>query len=52
MIHKFLCGVGFVLFMVGACGMDSESIVVPAAMILIGLMILFAESRNEEKNGI
>lgn len=50
MIHKVLGGIGFVLFMIGACGMDSESIVVPASMLLFGLALAFIASRNEKQH--
>lgn len=38
--------IGFVMFMVGACGMDSEYLFIPVMLIGIGLALICAGRRN------
>ena len=39
-MYKLTSKLGFLLFMIGAGGMDSHNQLVPAAMVLIGLAII------------
>lgn len=55
MIHKIIGSIGFVLFLLGAGGMDSSTMVVPGIMVLTGMGMLFwsaweAGIYNEQKN--
>lgn len=34
--------IGFVMFMFGACGMDSDIRVIPMMMVAVGMVMLFA----------
>ena len=38
--------IGFLLLMVGAGGMDSQNLIIPAAMAIGGLLMLLAESKK------
>ena len=38
--------IGFLLLMVGAGGMDSQNLIIPAAMAISGLLMLWAESKK------
>ena len=53
-MDKLISKIGFLLFLLGAGGMDSQNQIVPAVMVLLGLAILaisaFVERR--EKHGI
>ena len=42
---------GFVLFIAGACGMDSESLIIPTLLIAAGLALVFV-GRREHGNHI
>lgn len=39
--------IGFALFLIGGAGMDSESILIPAIMVLVGLTILYLSAKRE-----
>ena len=43
--------IGFLMFVIGAAGMDSQNQIVPAVMVLLGLVILaisaFVERREK-----
>ena len=49
-MDKLMSKIGFLLFLLGAGGMDSQNQIVPAAMVLLGLAILaisaFVERRE------
>ena len=54
-MDKFLGGSGFTIMMVGAAGMDSESMLIPIAIMVIGLLLLsigtfMEEEKEQEKN--
>lgn len=38
--------IGFLLLMVGAGGMDSQNLIIPAVMAIGGLLMLWAESKK------
>lgn len=38
--------IGFLLLMVGAGGMDSQNLIIPAAMAIGGLLMLWVESKK------
>lgn len=40
MLHKIIGTIGFILLMLGAGGMDSHSMAVPAVMSLLGMGLL------------
>lgn len=40
MLHKILGGVGFVLLLMGAAAMDSDRVLIPVAMLIVGLGLL------------
>lgn len=40
MLHKILGDVGFILFLTGTAAMDSDRILIPAAMLIVGLGLL------------
>ena len=42
--------VGFILFVLGAAGMDSPDIAVPVGMVLVGLAILAMAALKEKCN--
>ena len=39
---------GFLLFLIGAAGMDSANQIIPAIMLIVGLTILIAASRKQK----
>lgn len=41
MLHKIIGTIGFILFILGAGGMDSYSMAVPAVMALLGIGMLY-----------
>lgn len=41
MLHKIIGIIGFILFILGAGGMDSYSMVVPGVMTLLGIGMLY-----------
>lgn len=41
MLHKIIGTIGFILFVLGAGGMDSYSMVVPAFMAMTGIGMLY-----------
>ena len=41
---------GFVLFIIGACGMDSNSRVIPMVMVTVGMMMLYVGQKRRENN--
>lgn len=41
MLHKIIGTIGFILFILGAGGMDSYSMAVPAAMAMTGMGMLY-----------
>ncbi|MBO7341001.1 MAG: hypothetical protein J6U66_13165 [Lachnospiraceae bacterium] len=43
-------GCGTVLFMIGACAADSDSLAIPVVMILAGLALCYASAQKLEKN--
>lgn len=47
---KILGGIGFILLLLGAGGMDSQNQIVPAAMILVGLAILAITAIKEKSS--
>lgn len=47
-MNKLISYIGFLLLIVGCAAMDSESIVIPAMMVISGAMVLLVESRREE----
>lgn len=54
MLHKIIGTIGFILLMLGAGGMDSHSMAVPAVMSLLGMGLLLwtakASGVFEQKN--
>lgn len=38
--------IGFLLFMVGAGGMDSQNLIIPAVMAIGGLLMIWLESKK------
>ena len=40
MLHKIIGTIGFILFILGAGGMDSHSMAVPAVMTMLGMALL------------
>lgn len=38
--------IGIILFMLGACAMDSESLVLPATLVAIGIMLIWLGRRS------
>lgn len=44
---KILEGIGLLVFLIGASGMDSESQFIPAVMALVGLGVFYLCSRLE-----
>lgn len=40
MLHKIIGTIGFILLMLGAGGMDSHSMAVPAVMAVLGMALL------------
>lgn len=42
-------GTGFLIFILGASGMDSENIVIPAVMAVIGVVVLLVSSRLDKE---
>lgn len=42
---RFIEGIGLVMFLIGAAGMDSESQLIPAVMALVGLGVFYLCSR-------
>lgn len=42
-----MAAVGMVLFMLGASGMDSNNILIPATMALAGIVMIFIEGRRK-----
>ena len=55
MLHKIIGIIGFALFTLGAGGMDSHSMAVPAIMALLGMGMLYWSAWesgifNEQKN--
>lgn len=55
MLHKIIGTIGFILLFLGAGGMDSHSMAVPAIMTLSGLGLLYwfaweSGIFNEQKN--
>lgn len=41
--------VGIVLLVLGAAGMDSENMVPPGLMLLVGLLLIFVTAKEEAK---
>ncbi len=41
MLHKIIGIIGFILFILGAGGMDSHSMIVPGIMALAGMGLLY-----------
>lgn len=41
MLHKIIGAIGFILFVLGAGGMDSESLLAPALMAMTGMGMLY-----------
>lgn len=41
MLHKIIGIIGFILLLLGAGGMDSESLLAPAAMAMTGMGMLY-----------
>ena len=41
MLHKIIGTIGFILFILGAGGMDSHSMAVPASMAMTGMGMLY-----------
>ena len=41
-----MTALGFILFMIGACGMDSNIRIIPVLMIAVGATILLLGRRN------
>lgn len=55
MLHKIIGSIGFILLVLGAGGMDSHSMAVPAAMAMTGMGMLYWSAwesgiLNEQKN--
>ena len=55
MLHKIIGTIGFILFILGAGGMDSESLLAPALMTMTGMGMLYWSAWesgifNEQKN--
>ena len=53
-MDKFLGGSGFTMMMLGVAGMDSENVLIPSVMLVVGLALLsigaFKSEENEQKN--
>ena len=47
MLHKILEGTGFVILLLGAAGMDSENVLIPIAMISVGMGLLLWAAYEE-----
>ena len=47
-MFRVLGGIGFVMLMLGAAGMDSENMLIPAAMAISGALLLLLSSRMME----
>lgn len=47
MLHKILEGTGFVILLLGAAGMDSEKVLIPIAMISVGMGLLLWAAYEE-----
>lgn len=41
MLHKIIGTIGFILLVLGAGGMDSESLLAPALMAMTGMVMLY-----------
>lgn len=54
MLHKIIGIIGFILLVLGAGGMDSESLLAPALMTLLGMALLSWVAKDsglfEQKN--
>lgn len=46
-MDKLISKIGFLLFLLGAGGMDSQNQIVPAAMVLIGLALIAINAIKE-----
>lgn len=42
---------GFLLFIIGACGMDSNSRVIPMMMVAVGMLMLYVGQKERKNNG-
>lgn len=53
-MDKLLGGSGFTIMMLGAAGMDSESMIIPIVIVVVGLIMLsvgaFMADEVEQKN--
>lgn len=47
-IAQIILGTGFMLTLIGGAGMDSESIVVPFAMAMVGIALMWIGGKMEE----
>ena len=46
-----MTALGFILFMIGACGMDSNIRIIPILMIVAGMAMLYVGQKRRENNG-
>lgn len=42
-----MAALGMILFMLGASGMDSNSLLAPATMAVVGIVMVFIEGRRK-----
>ena len=46
-IRKIAEYIGFVMFLIGGAGMDSDKVFIPAVMVLSGLAILYIFAKRD-----
>ena len=45
-----MTALGFVLFIIGACGMDSDVRVIPMMMVAVGMVMLYLGQKRRKNN--
>ena len=45
-----MTALGFALFIIGACGMDSDVRLIPMVMVAVGMMMLYVGQKRRENN--
>lgn len=50
-LENIVAGIGIAFFIFGGCGLDSQKMLIPVVMTLIGLALVLAGTREDRSSG-